>query len=188
MSNNCIDTSFEDPQTEADIISELQTNIAALETKLANCQEKHCEAEENAGLVGRQFPLKKINDDNGICINLYQDDRLILLWAQRLILISLSRACAKKHASGICATPIHKNTIRLYWVVYSATFSYVGSGRNMAWLETPQCMEIPCWCNYKWSSDFLIWPWGGQRHQNREIPSSNYTTKTIPFRARLDAE
>ena len=33
-----IDTSFETPQTEADPILELQAKIAALETKLANCQ------------------------------------------------------------------------------------------------------------------------------------------------------
>ena len=64
-----IDTSFEDSQTVADIILELQAKIAALENKLVNCQEKRPEAEEeNAGLAGRQFPLNKIKHDNGICI------------------------------------------------------------------------------------------------------------------------
>ena len=56
------DTSFETPQTEADPILELQAKIAALETKLANCQLKLREAEEeNTILVGRQFRSTRSN-------------------------------------------------------------------------------------------------------------------------------
>ena len=59
------DTSFETPQNEADPILELEAKIAALETKLANCQLKLREAEEeNAILVERQFSLDKIKHDN----------------------------------------------------------------------------------------------------------------------------
>ena len=60
-----IDTSFETLQTEADSILELQAKIAALETKLANCQRKLREAEEESTLlVERQFSLDKIKHDN----------------------------------------------------------------------------------------------------------------------------
>ena len=60
-----IDTSFETPQTEADPILELQAKIAALETKLANCQRKLREAEEESTiLVEWQFLLDKIKHDN----------------------------------------------------------------------------------------------------------------------------
>ena len=63
--DNFIATSFETPQTEADPILELQAKIAALETKLANCQRKLREAEEeNKILVGWQFSLDKIKHDN----------------------------------------------------------------------------------------------------------------------------
>ena len=63
--DNFIDTSFETPQTEADPILELQAKIAALKTKLANCQRKLREAEEeNTILVGQQFSLDKIKHDN----------------------------------------------------------------------------------------------------------------------------
>ena len=59
------DTSFETPQTEADPILEVQAKIAALETKLANCQLKLREVEEeNTILVRRQFSLDKIKHDN----------------------------------------------------------------------------------------------------------------------------
>ena len=63
--DNLIDTSFETPQTEADPILELQAKIAASETKLANCQRKLGEAEEeNTKLVGWQFSLDKVKHDN----------------------------------------------------------------------------------------------------------------------------
>lgn len=49
----------------SDVILELQRKIALLETQLADCQEKLSEAEkENAALLGRQFSLEKIKDDN----------------------------------------------------------------------------------------------------------------------------
>jgi len=48
-----------------DVILELQRKIALLETQLADCQEKLSEAEkENSALLGRQFSLDKIKDDN----------------------------------------------------------------------------------------------------------------------------
>ena len=55
----------ESPQTEPDVIFELQRKIESLETQLADCQEKLSEAEkENAVLLARQFSLDKIKDDN----------------------------------------------------------------------------------------------------------------------------
>lgn len=53
------------PQTVPDIVLELQRKIALLETQLADCQEKLSEAEkEKEILLGRQFSLDKIKDDN----------------------------------------------------------------------------------------------------------------------------
>ena len=53
------------PQTVPDIVLELQRKIALLETQLADCQEKLSEAEkEKEVLLGRQFSLDKIKDDN----------------------------------------------------------------------------------------------------------------------------
>ena len=53
------------PETVPDIVLELQRKIALLETQLADCQEKLSEAEkEKEVLLGRQFSLDKIKDDN----------------------------------------------------------------------------------------------------------------------------
>ena len=53
------------PQTVPDIVLELQRKIALFETQLAVCQEKLSEAEkEKEVLLGRQFSLDKIKDDN----------------------------------------------------------------------------------------------------------------------------
>lgn len=55
----------EPPQTTADPVLELQRKISLLEIQLAETQEKLREAEtENAVLLGRQFSLEKIKDDN----------------------------------------------------------------------------------------------------------------------------
>lgn len=55
----------ESPQTEPDVVFQLQRKIESLETQLADCQEKLSEAEkENAVLLERQFPIDKIKDDN----------------------------------------------------------------------------------------------------------------------------
>ena len=53
------------PQTESDVVLELQRKIELLETQLADCQGKLNEAEkENALLLERQFSIDKIKDDN----------------------------------------------------------------------------------------------------------------------------
>ena len=53
------------PQTDPDIVIELQRKIAQLETQLADCQEKLSEAEkENEVLLRCQFSLDKIKDGN----------------------------------------------------------------------------------------------------------------------------
>ena len=53
------------PQTDPDIVVELQKKTAQLETQLADCQEKLSEAEkEKEVLLGCQFSLDKIKDGN----------------------------------------------------------------------------------------------------------------------------
>lgn len=55
----------ESPQTEPDVVFQLQRKIESLETQLADCQEKLSEAEkENAVLLERQFSIDRIKDDN----------------------------------------------------------------------------------------------------------------------------
>lgn len=55
------------PQTEPDVVLELQMKIELLETQLADCQEKLSEADkENAVLLEHQFSIDKIKDDNAV--------------------------------------------------------------------------------------------------------------------------
>ena len=57
------------PQTDPDIVIELQRTIAQLETQLADYQEKLNEAEmERKVLLGHQFFLDKIKDDSAAAL------------------------------------------------------------------------------------------------------------------------
>ena len=64
------------------------------------------------------------------------------------------RACMKEHVSN------NKDKFGLHWTVYSTTFSHVGTIRNLVRLKAPQHMEIACWGNSKWTSDFPVWTLG----------------------------
>ena len=56
-----VECEAESPQTEPDVVFQLQRKIESLETQLADCQEKLSEAEkENAVLLERQFSMDKI--------------------------------------------------------------------------------------------------------------------------------